>query len=84
MFCVLQTLPSEFLCNHKNLYCQTKNCLITRQHSSPDQNFWSKRLLGLKFQASIMKNLNRLQYLVILKTMYMYLYSYDTWDASIL
>lgn len=74
---VLQTLPSEFLCNHKNLYCQTKNCLIIRQPSSPDQDFWHKQLLRLKLQARTMKNL-RLQYLVILKIIYMYLCSSDT------
>lgn len=84
VFCVLQTLPSEFLCNHKNLYCQTKNCLIARQRSSPDQIFWSSWLLGLRFQVRAMKNLNRLQYLVILQIMYMYLYSCDAWDASTL
>lgn len=73
VFCVLQTLPSEFLCNHKTPHCQTKNCLVTRQRSSLDQNCWFKRLLGLKFQARTAKNLNRLHYLVILRMIYVFI-----------
>lgn len=80
VFCVLQILPSEFLYSHKNLHCQTKNCLTIRQRSSPDQNFQSSQLLGLRFQARVVKNLNKLLYLVILKMISLCVC--DTWYAS--